>query len=161
LSVLWRASVAAGRPFQEVSLGPHEESIRQMLLAEDVGNPEHYPIVGNIFVFPDTRRPAKDAVTLKPSLGRSGTSPSRRSETAPNAALHRPLAATSWVAEYYHAACGPTPVSLGPLARPVGSCRGYGRAPTSSRCFRSTPSQAARRLAARREKPARSLGKER
>ena len=62
LSVLWRASVATGRAFHKVSLGPHEESIRQMLLAEDPGEPERYPIVANIFVFPDTRRPAKGAV---------------------------------------------------------------------------------------------------
>lgn len=62
LSILWRAAVAVGRAFKKISLGPHEEIIRQMLLTEDAGEPQRYPVVANIFVFPDTRKPAKDAV---------------------------------------------------------------------------------------------------
>lgn len=43
LSFLWRASVVTLPEFHAVSLGPHEERIRQMLLKQDAGKPEHYP----------------------------------------------------------------------------------------------------------------------
>jgi hypothetical protein len=43
LSVMWRASVAFQNTFQEVKLGPHEEPIRQMLLAQDAGSWDRYP----------------------------------------------------------------------------------------------------------------------
>lgn len=43
LSVLWRASVARHETFQKVSLGPHEEKVRQMLFNSDPGEPEQYP----------------------------------------------------------------------------------------------------------------------
>jgi hypothetical protein len=42
LSVLWRASVSMLQFFENVALGPHEETIRQMLLREDPGPPEQY-----------------------------------------------------------------------------------------------------------------------
>jgi hypothetical protein len=45
LSVLWRASVCKLAPFSSVALGPHEEWIRQMLLAKDPGPAWTYPIM--------------------------------------------------------------------------------------------------------------------
>ena len=43
LSVLWRSSVAINPFFKHVSLGPHEEIIRDMLLREDPGGTGDYP----------------------------------------------------------------------------------------------------------------------
>jgi hypothetical protein len=43
LSILWRASVAAGPEFHEVRLGPHEDKIRQMLLSLEPGEETQYP----------------------------------------------------------------------------------------------------------------------
>jgi len=45
LSILWRASVSKREFFNEVSLGPYEEVIRQMLLNEDPKGEEDFPIV--------------------------------------------------------------------------------------------------------------------
>lgn len=46
LSILFRSSVSSLPTFQEVSLGVHEERIRQMLLTEDPGKDWEYPILG-------------------------------------------------------------------------------------------------------------------
>lgn len=42
LSVLWRAGVSRQQFFKDVSLGPHEELLRQVLLAEDPGHSSKY-----------------------------------------------------------------------------------------------------------------------
>jgi hypothetical protein len=42
LSVLWRASISSLPMFTQVSLGSHEDRIRQMLLRDDPGPPERY-----------------------------------------------------------------------------------------------------------------------
>lgn len=42
LSIVWRASVSKLEFFRNVSLGPHEETIRLMLLTESPGRPESY-----------------------------------------------------------------------------------------------------------------------
>jgi hypothetical protein len=42
LSILWRAAVAKGEFFRKVELGPHAETLRGMLLAEDPGEPWQY-----------------------------------------------------------------------------------------------------------------------
>ena len=42
LSLLWRMSVSALPVFNAVSLGPHEEQIRQMLIADNPGEPYQY-----------------------------------------------------------------------------------------------------------------------
>lgn len=42
LSILWRASVTSLEIFGDVKLGPHEETIRQMLLAENPGKYYEY-----------------------------------------------------------------------------------------------------------------------
>jgi len=42
LSILWRSSVSTDSFFKHVSLGPHEEKIRLMLLNEDPGPPNVY-----------------------------------------------------------------------------------------------------------------------
>ena len=42
LSVLWRASVSEHRMFKDVDLGPHECTIRQMIVSDDPGAEEKY-----------------------------------------------------------------------------------------------------------------------
>lgn len=42
LSVLWRASVSTLPFFSQISLGQHQEHLRRMLLAEDIGIPWKY-----------------------------------------------------------------------------------------------------------------------
>lgn len=45
LSVLWRAGVSSLKMFEQVSLGPHEHRLRQMLLADDPGPSSVYPFM--------------------------------------------------------------------------------------------------------------------
>lgn len=44
LSILWRMSISTLEMYKAVSLGPHEEKIRQMLLASDPGEPDQYVV---------------------------------------------------------------------------------------------------------------------
>lgn len=44
LSILWRASVSKHLAFKDVSLGPHEEKIRKMILNNDAGEYDKYGI---------------------------------------------------------------------------------------------------------------------
>lgn len=46
LSILWRASQSTLPAFASVSLGPHDEKIRDLLLREDASDPDVYPIAG-------------------------------------------------------------------------------------------------------------------
>ncbi len=58
LSVLWRASVAQGPEWSKVSLGArHEEYLRAALLEGAVPDRNSYPLLGTVFVGPETRRP--------------------------------------------------------------------------------------------------------
>jgi hypothetical protein len=50
LSVLFRASVSSIPTFEAVSLGSHEENIRNMLLNKDPGPSGKYPIVGFVVI---------------------------------------------------------------------------------------------------------------
>ena len=45
LSILWRASVSSLSMFEQVNLGPHENSIRTMILKGDAGRQHRYPIL--------------------------------------------------------------------------------------------------------------------
>jgi hypothetical protein len=45
LSLLWRASISNKAFFQNVSLGPYEEKIRQMIINNDAGSEEIFPCV--------------------------------------------------------------------------------------------------------------------
>ena len=45
LSLLWRAGVTSREPFRHVSLGLHEERIRQLILKKVPGNPEDYAVI--------------------------------------------------------------------------------------------------------------------
>ncbi len=56
LSVLFRAGVSSLPTFAEVSLGPHQERMRRMLLSRDPGRGEQYPIFGHAVVHHETRR---------------------------------------------------------------------------------------------------------
>lgn len=48
LSILWRASISSLPNFLRVDLGPHEETLRQKLLASDLGQEHQYGIRGQI-----------------------------------------------------------------------------------------------------------------
>ena len=54
LSVLFRASVTSLPTFAEVSLGPHEEKLRQLTLKRDAAEPHQYPVHGVVVVHPET-----------------------------------------------------------------------------------------------------------
>lgn len=69
LSVLWRASVSSLPAFRGVQLGPHEESIRQMLLTGDAGAYHRYPCL--IRLFPTQAREAV-ATVIPPYRDRVG-----------------------------------------------------------------------------------------
>lgn len=56
LSVLFRAGVCRLPTFSEVSLGPHEERLRRMLLDHDAGPVERYPIFGYAVIHHKTKR---------------------------------------------------------------------------------------------------------
>jgi hypothetical protein len=56
LSVLFRASVCNLPTFSEVSLGPHEERLRLMLLNNDAGPVNRYPIFGYAVIHHKTKR---------------------------------------------------------------------------------------------------------
>ncbi len=45
LSLIWRMSVSSREFFKAVELGPHEETIRGMILADSPGNFDKYPSV--------------------------------------------------------------------------------------------------------------------
>ena len=42
LSIPWRASVSRHKMFKDVNLGPHEKTIRQMIISDDPGAEEKY-----------------------------------------------------------------------------------------------------------------------
>jgi hypothetical protein len=52
LSILWRASISGREEFAEVALGPHEETIRQMLLSKQPGVQADYPCLIYLFLEP-------------------------------------------------------------------------------------------------------------
>jgi hypothetical protein len=68
LSVLFRASISSLSTFEEVSLGPHEEIIRKMLLDKEPGPAKKYSIYGYA-VINDKNNKIVDAVS-KPIASR-------------------------------------------------------------------------------------------
>ncbi len=52
LSILWRASISTLAPFNQVSLGESEETLREMLLADDPGKPDDFQILAVLVLFP-------------------------------------------------------------------------------------------------------------
>lgn len=59
LSVLFRASVSSLPTYQAVSLGPHEEHIRSLILRRDPGPSWRYPIFGYAVVHHETWTPVR------------------------------------------------------------------------------------------------------
>jgi len=69
LSILWRAAVARQEFFSRVTLGPHEEKLRQMILTDDPGDDALYPFLCAVLWLPDakTHRPyIVRAATMQP-----------------------------------------------------------------------------------------------
>ena len=69
LSVLWRMSVSSLSFFRSVALGPHEERIRVMLLADDPGTQEQYGVTA---VVPYSKREHLGHFVLPPDDVRVG-----------------------------------------------------------------------------------------
>lgn len=65
LSIIWRASAARSNTFRSVSLGPHQEKIRSMLLAEQPGHGMTYPIFAGLIRNHETGR-LWDEILLMP-----------------------------------------------------------------------------------------------
>jgi hypothetical protein len=55
LSILFRASVSTLTSFAPVSLGPHEEKLRQSILTGEPGEDWQYPLAGNLVVHDRTK----------------------------------------------------------------------------------------------------------
>ena len=55
LSILWRASVSSRTEFSNVTLGPHEKIIRNMLLDIRPGTDKTYQIFGVLLLFPNSK----------------------------------------------------------------------------------------------------------
>jgi len=53
LSIVWRGSVSRRPEFDGMSLGPHEERIRRMLLANDARSSSDYPVLGGLIIDPE------------------------------------------------------------------------------------------------------------
>lgn len=69
LSILWRASVATTRPFQQVRLGPYEDHMRQLILSGQPPAEAEYPIFG--FVLRDPRDGGVEhSIVMPPTIGR-------------------------------------------------------------------------------------------
>jgi hypothetical protein len=67
LSLLWRASIASGEFFQKVRLGPHQESIRQMILSGDPGRLDTYGFfLGRVL----SSELQPDALMMQPTISR-------------------------------------------------------------------------------------------
>ncbi len=56
LSNFFRAGVSSHPSYREVSLGPHQETLRQLILNRDPGRPNQYPIFGHAVVHDKTNR---------------------------------------------------------------------------------------------------------
>lgn len=56
LSIVWRAAVSRAPEFAGVSLGPHEERLRLMLVSGDPKSIDDYPLIGGLVVDPETGR---------------------------------------------------------------------------------------------------------
>jgi hypothetical protein len=65
LSIVWRASVAKSSTFRAADLGPHEDTVRTMLLKGEPRSADEYRIYAGLIVDPDSRR-VWDRVILEP-----------------------------------------------------------------------------------------------
>ena len=55
ISLLWRASISTQPFFKLISLGPHEETLRQMIIQHDPGSPEDYAVTLGRFEDPEAQ----------------------------------------------------------------------------------------------------------
>ncbi len=69
LSILWRASVSSLAQFRQVSLGPHQDRLRQLLVDSQPGPEDRYPIGGLALRDPDTGG-FQDALVQLPASAR-------------------------------------------------------------------------------------------
>jgi hypothetical protein len=67
LSLLWRSSVSKDRFFSDVSLGPHEEKVRKMLITKNPGEPYDYGCI-LIGLLMEKNRPVDEMMTQPDSL---------------------------------------------------------------------------------------------
>jgi hypothetical protein len=72
LSVLWRASVCLHPGFHRVSLGPHADRIRTMLLSQDPGPASLYPILCGVIIDDDNGNVCSEVIITPLALEWSG-----------------------------------------------------------------------------------------
>ena len=65
ISLLWRASISTRPEIKRISLGPHAETMRKMLLTENPGEVYEYGAV--IYLFPQSSKDMKDLI-VSPEL---------------------------------------------------------------------------------------------
>ena len=70
LSILWRASISKRPFFEEVSLGPHEDRLRKMLLLENPGEERDYPI--QFLTYVNDKRMSRDFIGQPRTLKTEG-----------------------------------------------------------------------------------------
>lgn len=100
LSILWRMGVSQLEMFSVVNLGPHEERLRQALLASDPLSPEMYPFIMAGVVI--NGRFQSDLI-VPPSLDKSG-----------GEHIYRPV--ISGLLHFFHVASHPTDANLRDMA---------------------------------------------
>jgi hypothetical protein len=62
LSIAWRASVSKLPELTSTTLGPHEESMRRMIVETDPGPVEQYPVFAGVIVEQETKTPWDGAI---------------------------------------------------------------------------------------------------
>lgn len=66
ISLLWRAGVSSRALFRRVNLGPHEDRLRQLILANDPGSPHDYSVILGIHRdTPDYGLPMLEPIPLR------------------------------------------------------------------------------------------------
>jgi hypothetical protein len=72
LSILWRASVATREEFLETKLGPHEDHIRELLLAGDPGSADEYRLGAAVLLRPNSSEVQKGLIAPPQPLRQGG-----------------------------------------------------------------------------------------
>ena len=65
LSILWRASVSDQTFYNGVKLGPYENKIRTLILRDDAGSPQEFPVMVHRFTYPSELIPILCPVSSK------------------------------------------------------------------------------------------------
>jgi hypothetical protein len=72
LSILWRASVSMLADFTKVDLGPHEETLRRMILDDDPGPVSKYRLAAQVILRPNSREVHRGVIAVPEKLRYEG-----------------------------------------------------------------------------------------